>query len=100
MASYGQKRPDAAAKDLSAFTEKGCGPTGGGAHCRKAYLTLGAIYEGRRAQGQAWAAYESALGFPPHDDDVAVQVDVDRSRQLLADDQQTVSYTHLTLPTI
>jgi hypothetical protein len=91
MASYGQKQPDAAAKDLTAFTEKGCGPSAGGAHCRKAYLTLGAIYEGRQAPGRAWAAYESALGFPPHDDDVTVQVDVDRSRMSLVDGQQKAS---------
>jgi hypothetical protein len=91
MASYGQKQPDAAVKALTAFTEKGCGPAAGGAHCRKAYLTLGAIYEARQNPGRAWAAYESALGFPPHDDDVAVQVDVDRARQTLADGQQKAS---------
>jgi hypothetical protein len=91
MASYKQKQPDAAAKDLTAFTEKGCGPAAGGPHCRKAYLALGAIYEGRQAPGRAWAAYESALGFPPHDDDAAVQAGVDRTRQSLADGQQKAS---------
>jgi hypothetical protein len=91
MAAQAEKKPDVAIKDLTAFTEKGCGPAGGGAHCRKAYLTLGAIYEGRQAPGRAWAAYESALGFPPHGDDATVQADVDRARQTLADGQQKAS---------
>jgi hypothetical protein len=88
MAAYGQKQPQVAIKDLSAFTEKSCGPARATAHCRKAYLTLAELYEQRGAPGRAWAAYESALMFPPHGDDAPIQAGLDRTRQALGDSQQ------------
>src|ERR1022692_4922528 len=91
MAAYGKKQTEAAVKDLGSFTEKSCGPTGADPHCRKAYLTLGAAYEGRSAPGRAWAAYESALTFPPHGDDASVQANLDRTRQALGDNQQNAT---------
>ena len=88
MAAYGQKQTDVAIKDLGAFTEKGCGPAGADPHCRKAYLTLAQVYEGRNAPGRAWAAYESALTFAPHAEDASVQANLDRMRQALGENQQ------------
>jgi hypothetical protein len=88
MAAYGRKQTEGALEDLGTFTEKSCGPTGADRRCRKAYLTLGQIYEGRGAPGRAWAAYESALTFPPHGADTAVQANVDRTRQALGENQQ------------
>jgi hypothetical protein len=88
MAANGQKQPEVAIKDLSAFTEKSCGQAGATPHCRRAYLTLAELYEERGAPGRAWAAYESALTFPPHTDDAAIQGSLDRTRQALGDSQQ------------
>jgi hypothetical protein len=88
MAAYGQKQPELAVKNLGAFTDRSCGPAGASPHCRKAYLTLAQLYEQRGASGRAWAAYDSALTFPPHADDVAIQASLDRTRQALGDSQQ------------
>lgn len=88
MAAYGKKETEVAIKDLGSFTEKGCGAAVANPHCRKAYLTLGAVYEGRGSPGRAWAAYESALTFPPHGDDASVQANLDRTRQALSENQQ------------
>jgi hypothetical protein len=85
MSAYGDKQLDPAVKDLGAFTEKSCGPGSRDPHCRKAYLTLARAYEQRNAPGHAWAAYEAALAFPPHADDAAVQADLDRTHQALAE---------------
>jgi hypothetical protein len=87
MAAYRKKKTEIAIEDLGAFTEKGCGGSGADRRCRKAYLTLGAVYERRGAPGRAWAAYESALTFPPHGEDAAVQANLDRTRQALGENQ-------------
>ena len=85
MAAYRQKHIEVAIEDLGEFTEKGCGPAGAGLHCRKAFLTLAQIYDGRNAPGRAWAAYESALTFPPHTEDARVEANLDRVRQSLGE---------------
>jgi hypothetical protein len=88
MAARGQKQPETAIKDLDAFTEKSCGGAGADRRCRKAYLALAEIHAQRGAPGRAWAAYESALTFPPHGEDASVQAQVDAMRQALNENQQ------------
>src|ERR1022692_1265877 len=91
MAAQAHKQAEVAIKDLGAFTDKSCSGGGTDRRCRKAYLILGEVYEGRGAPGRAWAAYESALTFAPHSDDVTVQANVERVRQALGESQQKAS---------
>jgi hypothetical protein len=91
MAAYRKKQNEVAITDLDAFAEKSCGAENADPHCRKAYLTLARAHERRGLPGRAWAAYESALTFPPHTGDQALQASVDRVRQALGEnhDQET-----------
>ncbi len=72
---------------LERFAADGCGPGAVDQRCRKAYVTLGRIYEKQGALGQAWAAYDSALTFAPHAGDGAVAADLERAQQALVDRQ-------------
>jgi hypothetical protein len=79
---------DAAMSNLAQFTGAACPWTKPDRRCREAYLTLGRGHERRGAPEHAWASFDRALALPPHGKDAAVQADVDRVRQELADKQQ------------
>ncbi|HVZ71662.1 MAG TPA: hypothetical protein VHJ20_04745 [Polyangia bacterium] len=79
---------DTAMKDLAAFTTTACPWTNPDKRCREAYLALGRGHERRGAPAHAWASFARALAMPPHAKDAAVEQDLERARQELADKQQ------------
>jgi hypothetical protein len=80
-----------AMKDLGAFTSSACGPVRPDARCRAAYLALGHGDERQGAPARAWAAFDRALGLPPHARDAAVSEDLARAQQEVLDKLQQVS---------
>lgn len=88
QASFKHDKLDAASSDLEAFVAKSCSAGGSHPHCRRAYLTLGHIYEKRAAIAKACAAYDEALTFGPHAGDEAIQSDRDRMKEALTAEQQ------------
>lgn len=86
MAAFKAGKTDAGTKDLEQFVAHRCA---GGAQprCRHAYLTLGHSYEKHGAMAKAWAAYDQALTFPPHQTDESLAADRDRVRDGLTSKQ-------------
>jgi hypothetical protein len=76
---------DTAMKDLEAFGKSACVGPRPDRRCREAFLAVG---HGRERQGDAagaWAAFDHALALPPHEKDVAVQEDLARAQEEVAD---------------
>jgi hypothetical protein len=82
---------DPAKKDLEQFASAACGPAHPDRRCREAFLALGRGYERQGAPGHAWAAFDRALALPPHERDPAVQADLARAQQEVADKLQQSS---------
>jgi hypothetical protein len=77
--------------DLEKFAGGACGLARPDRRCRETYLALGRGYERQGAPGHAWAAFDRALTLPPHEHDPAVQADLARAQQEVADKLQQSS---------
>jgi hypothetical protein len=86
MADFKAGKAGSGTADLEAFVAKKCAG-GQQPRCRHAYLTLGHTYEKGGAVAKAWAAYDSALTFPPHNTDETLTADRDRVRDGLSGKQ-------------
>jgi hypothetical protein len=80
MDAFKAGKTEAGTKDLEMYVSHKCA---GGAQprCRHAYITLGHTYEKQGALAKAWAAYDQALTFPPHQTDQSLTADRDRVRE-------------------
>jgi hypothetical protein len=85
MDAFRGGQAEAATESLDGFVGKACRPPRPDRRCREAYLTLARAHEKRGAPGGAWAAYDAALGFGPHDDDAQVTSDRDRNQHELVE---------------
>jgi hypothetical protein len=74
-----------ALKDLEQFAGAACQGARPDRRCREAYLAIGRGRERAGAPAGAWAAFDRALTFPPHDKDAAVEQDRARVQQEVAD---------------
>lgn len=75
----------AATESLQAFGDKACRPPHPDRRCRQALVALGRAQEKLGAPGGAWAAFDAALGFPPHGNDAEVEADRERNQRELVD---------------
>jgi len=91
MAAFKAGKTDAGTQDLEAFVAKKCGG-GEQPRCRHAYLTLGHTYEKQGALAKAWAAYDTALTFPPHKTDETLTADRERVRGGLTAKQEILTW--------
>jgi hypothetical protein len=76
-----------AVEALEAFVGKSCGAADKSAdkRCRQAYVTLGKANTKLGAPGGAWAAYDAAIAFAPHDGDADLEAERDKAKQELAE---------------
>ncbi len=74
-----------AMKDLEQFAGAACAGARPDKRCREAYLALGHCRESVGAPASAWAAFDRALSLPPHEKDPAVQQDLARAQEQVAD---------------
>jgi hypothetical protein len=79
MADFKAGKTGSGTSDLEAFVAQKCAG-GNQPRCRHAYLTLGHTYEKQEALAKAWAAYDQALTYPPHQTDDTLTADRDRVR--------------------
>lgn len=80
-----------ALKDLDQFAGAACQGARPDRRCREAYLAIGRGRERAGAPAGAWTAFDRALALPPHDKDAAVQQDLARAQQQVADRLQQSS---------
>jgi hypothetical protein len=76
---------DTAMKDLEQFGKAACAGARPDRRCRETFLAVG---HGRERAGDcagAWAAFDRALALPPHEKDNAVEEDLARAQQEVAD---------------
>jgi hypothetical protein len=87
MTAFGADDMNGTIEALDLFVGKSCGTNDKRAEkrCREAYVTLGKANDRLDAPGGAWAAYDAALGFAPHDGDAEVEASRDKARQAHAD---------------
>ena len=81
MEAYRGHQMGPAADNLDAFAAKACRPPKPDARCRKANMSLARAREAQDSPAGAWAAYDAALGFPPHDTDDQVRASRDQAQQ-------------------
>jgi hypothetical protein len=79
---------EVAMKDLSQFSSWACWKAKPDKRCREAYLALGRGHERAGAPAKAWASYDRALAFPPHEKDAAVEEQRARAQQQVVDKLQ------------
>jgi hypothetical protein len=79
---------EVAMKDLSQFSTWACWKAKPDKRCREAYLALGRGHERAGAPAKAWASYDRALAFPPHEKDAAVEEQRARAQQQVVDKLQ------------
>jgi hypothetical protein len=77
-----------AMKDLEDFGKAACVGPRFDRRCRETFLALGRGRERQGAPASAWAAFDRALALPPHDRDAAVQAELARAQQEVADKLQ------------
>jgi hypothetical protein len=87
MTAFGADDMNGTVEALQAFVDKTCGTNDKRAEkrCREAYVTLGKANDRLEAPGAAWAAYDAALGFAPHDGDAELEASRDKARQAHTD---------------
>jgi hypothetical protein len=74
-----------AMQDLEQFANAACAGPRPDRRCREAFLALGHCRESVGAPASAWAAFDRALALPPHEKDPAVQQDLARAQDEVAD---------------
>jgi hypothetical protein len=74
-----------AMKDLEQFANAACAGAHPDRRCREAFLALGHSRQSAGAPASAWAAFDRALSLPPHEKDSAVQQDLARAQEEVAD---------------
>jgi hypothetical protein len=79
MADFKAGKTESGTADLESFVAKKCAG-GQQPRCRHAYLTLGHTYEKQGGLAKAWAAYDQALTYPPHQTDETMTADRERVR--------------------